>query len=270
MLIRMYKKKTLLQHIALKKRSFVLINIWFVIASILTLTFKFTFTLYIILFALPPIIFLYSKLPRANSIIITVFSFVATLAFVISLDIIAHQTGAWIIYGSSGIKLFNTTTFIDNFIWGVLYAILILSAYEYYFDRHRKLLHKKRFIFILAFVSFLGTGIFLSLFFINYDFIEYSYLIITVGLISLTTIFVLFDDPKLVKKIILFGFCGLIPSLIYDYTAISNNHWIFTPTKHIIYFNLNGYNYPLEEILWLFFFVTVILFFYEIFADDNH
>lgn len=266
----MYKKKSLIQHIALKKKDFLLINLWFVIASIITLVFKLSFTIYIVLFALPPIIYIFRKLTLSRIIVITIFSAISTFSFVISLDIIAHQTGAWVINGTFGVKLFNVTTWIDNFIWGVLYAILILAMYEYFFDRNNKFFRSIRLKKLMLFIIILGLITYFSFYFVNYQFIQYSYLIITIGLVSLTLFFSHINNPTLVKKILLFGIYGLIPSIIYDYTAITNDHWQFLPMRHIFYININGYKYPFEELLWLFFFITTILFFYEYFADDNH
>lgn len=107
---------------------------WFLI-SCFALKVGAGFTEYVLLFVLPPLVYLCTRLGRYAWKILAQAA-IASLLFVLSTDILAHVTGAWVIHGSLGYVLYKSTV-VDNFIWAMLYGSLILAGYQHFFDRYK-------------------------------------------------------------------------------------------------------------------------------------
>ena len=236
---------------------------WFVFVT------RIGFTEYILLFALPPLVYLLTRLGRYA--LRTIFEAIFfSLFFVAGADIIAHITGAWVISGSLGYKFF-ATTYLDNFIWGVLYSGYIIAGYQYFFDRYktRSLNPKFRHFVIVLFIFnvIFSGGSALALVFNDFG-ANFFYFSVLVPMM-LFTAFVLYGTPHLRHKVLVWALLVFIASVIYDYVAISLEHWTFNTNSYLFMFPFAGHMVPIEEILWLFFAVTVTVCVHEVLVDDD-
>jgi lycopene cyclase domain-containing protein len=241
---------------------------WFLLTSIITLALRLSFTVYIILFTLPVIIFLIYKInDKALTKKIVIFCASVTTSFVFTIDLIAHITKAWVIKGTTAIQFLNISTIIDNYIWGFCYVFLMILAYEYYFDQDKTPEIRKSFKTFIVITTLISTTIFFSTFLINYENFQYFYFTHIITIIIPTVVYLIIK-PTLRKKILFFATITLIPSLLYDYVSIKLDHWRFLQS-YIFNISIGGYKYPIEELLWQFFMIPFTLLIYEIVADNN-
>jgi hypothetical protein len=240
---------------------------WFLISGF-ALEVEAGFTEYVMLFALPPLVYLCTRLGRyARKIVVQVA--IASLFFVLSTDILAHVTGAWVINGSLGYVLYESTV-VDNFIWAMLYGSLILTWYQYFFDRYKTYRLDAR-LRLYALGMLLGNLSFTALWLVLFPYIQpvngffYAALILPMIVFTASAAYVF---PRLRHKVLLAAATAVPASVLYEYTSLLLNHWTFEKGSFVLSLPFAGTMVPMEEFLWFFFAVTFFIYASELFLDD--
>ena len=253
------------------KRLKILILIYPIIASIVSLIVKASFFDSIIIFFFIPSLILsfYNKHFIKK---ITLFSVILSIPIVMVVDYIMHLTGGWFVYSTIFASRFLGYVPFEDFIWGFFYVYFVLMFYETFLDKHCKpnLYYPKLKYLVILFLLFIG--IFLYVYareprFLN---ISYFYLKFGVFLVIIPISFLILKFPKLYAKIFKIGVYFFYITLLHELTSLQLGQWGFPKENQLIFIiNLFGLRFPFEE---LFFFIMLcaiaILSYYEFF-DEN-
>jgi hypothetical protein len=245
------------------------ISLYMLFASWFVFTIRAGFTEYILIFALPPLVYLLTRLEK-YALRTLVEAAVFAVIFVFGADILAHMSGTWVINGSLGYKIFQNT-YLDNFIWAFLYVGLMLAGYQYFFDRYKTKVFGKKFkYFAIALLIFNAAFVVSSLLVAQLTAYGFGFFYASIVLpMILFTVAILSRLKKARHKILMMGFAALVPSAAYEWVSLSLGHWKFHSSMYLLVFNFFGFSVPLEEFLWFFFATTSLLCLHELLVDDG-
>ena len=117
----------------LKQSTLITIILLPIIASFLVIIFHLNFLVSSILYFAPPALYLLSKQQKQISKII-IFSSLISLPLTFILDyLITKDLGWYIVKSIFPIRLFHQVA-LEQFVWGFLYTVLVISFYEYFLD----------------------------------------------------------------------------------------------------------------------------------------
>jgi hypothetical protein len=160
---------------------------------------------------------------------------------------------------------------LGDIMWGFLIPFSIIVFYEHFFEHHK--LHLKNYQGTYVFILF---GLILNLlvsFVIEYSSVAYEarpFAYAIVGFISLLPLSLLyFEKHSLLHKIIYVGIYFVYLNTLFEIVAIANGYWVFE--GHYLWdINLNGYIFPIEEVIfWILPSAVVFVVLYEFFFDDG-
>jgi len=251
-------------------KDMVLVLIFPIIATILSLMLKLSAFTSIIIFILVPSVYLSFRAKQyiKKSLI---FAFIAGVPFIIIIDYIAHITKTWIIPKSIlPFRLFGIVS-IEIVLWSFSLLYFTVIFYEYFLDHHvtKRLWHPHlKYLIVIELVMF---SAFLILFFKvpNLLNIPYFYLILGIMLMLIPVLIELFEHPKLSSKFFKTAAYFFFFNFLYEVTALKLGWWDFNGTQFIGWVFIFGVKFPFEELFfWFMLLAMAILSFYEFF--DNH
>ncbi len=254
----------------LKKIDIILLIIFPIIATVISLLIKANFLVSTLLFFGLPASWLSYRTPH-KSLKTLIFSAIFALPFGIIIDYITAQDGSW--YVPTTIFPFRLLGVIpiEDLIWGFLLVYTVVIFYEHFLDKGKhELIDKKMKYFILpAIILFI---LFLLIYSLNPDFlrIKYAYLLIGIVLILLPSITFLSFFPKLISKYVKTACYFFILSFMFEMTGLQLNQWTFPGQNFIGWIEILGHKFPFEEFFFWFIMVSIgILSYYEFFDDDE-
>ncbi len=224
------------------------------------------FTLFL-LCGVPLVLLVYeTDLPLARLL-----SVVAILAVVVLvLDAVAHTTGSWYTVVGSPWRFLGVT--FESVLFAFVHTLYFLVLYEFLFDDTRVLgLAKKR---TAAFVAFLATLVVASFYLFSVWLVSFAFAwllgLLFVLLLGLMWLAHPGDSQGLLQKSITFGLLMLPLSLLFELIALDGGVRIFAFTsEYIATLSLVGHSIPIEELLLLLLWPTLLVFLYECFIDDG-
>ncbi len=260
----------MLKHKTQKKKDIILMILFPMIATAISLIFKTNFLISTLLFFGIPSIYLSYKNKKAIKKTL-LFSIIFSIPLGIIIDYFAIKDKSW--YVPNTVFSFRLLGIIplEDLIWGFLLVYAIISFYEYFLDKKTKEKENKYLKhFAMALFSIL---IFLIILFFTYPSLTIPYFYFWSGLflVLIPTILFLSFNPKFLPRYIKVSvyFFGLF--FLFEITGLQLNQWEFPGENFIGSITLFKYQFPLEEFLFFISLISVaILSYYEFFADDKN
>jgi len=254
-----------------KKVDILLLIVFPVLASLITVVYKVNFLSFIILYFGIPLLYLALRNP---GIVVKSFMFAFYFSIPLSLfvDTLAVLDQSWIIKETIfPFKFFGLAT-VEVYIYGLLWGFLAVLFYEHFFDRGRwKDRLSKNIKYLLYFFAFLVITV-TVLFFVDTNLLKIPYFYLWVSLIFIIPplIFFLYFYPKFLHLYILSAVYFFFILFISELTALETKQWIFPSNNFIGFAEVFKYRFPLEELFfWMIFATPSFLAYYEFFADDR-
>lgn len=253
-----------------KKIDYILLILFPLLATALSLFFRVDYLILILLFfGLPALYFSLRNRKIGEKTII--FSLIAAIPIAIIMDYICTLNNAWIVPTTVfPFRLFGIVP-IEDIIWMILTTFSILTIYEFFINKTTvDLLHRKM-IYLIILLAGLFILFLLMVSVFHYPFhLKYSYLWTSICLFFVPTVLFFFRYPKKVVKFLNVSVYFFFVILLMEITGLTLRHWIFTGTDVIGWINLFGCRFPFEE----FFFLIMIgplaaLSYYEFFDNNN-
>lgn len=255
----------------MKQRKFdwILIIIWPIIASVISMFWQVNFFVSTILFYVLPSIYISLRNPKYVKK--ALYMALIGLPILLITDWIAVKTGTWFfptsIFDS---RLFGTTVF-EVVLWLFMYVYFVMVFYEYFLDRHfdNKPIHR-RFKYMI-FVVMLFFVIFLMSMFVTGTFVKIPYIYLIFGFIFcfIPIPLILFKFPKLITKVLQATIYFAASSFLWEIVALKLNQWTFPGNYFIGWLEIANVKFPLEEFLvWIVLGSAAVIVWYEYFDDD--
>ncbi|MBI2044775.1 hypothetical protein HYT23_01830 [Candidatus Pacearchaeota archaeon] len=255
-----------------KKIDLILMIIYPVVVMAFSLLFKFHGFLWMILFYIPPSIYLSLKNRKYIKKAI-IFSILLGVPFEIMFEYIGHKAGSWIILQTIfSFKIFGLVP-LEAPIWGALTLYITIMFYEYFLNKHpTDRLKHPRFRYLIALVTILFT-IFLFFYFVRNGEINIKYIYVIWGLsmVIIPLLLEVISYPKLIKKFVYIGLYFFYFSAIFELTSLKLGHWRWMGTDFVGWFTVFGdVKLPIDNLLaWWVFLAVAIVTYYEFFDDDQ-
>ncbi len=253
-----------------KKLELALVVIWTIVAYIITSMYggNYLFSAFFFL-VIPSIYFFLRNKEIIRKTLIVSIGIVAPLTVIA--NYLAHKDGAWMNYSPTQTFVLGIVP-IEDFLWGTLYFIFMISFYEYFFD----IPNKKQgqvippIFFSTLKVLFILTCIAVPIFILYPSFsIPYIYILIIIFAFILFPLLILCKYRHFINSILLSGVYFTFMSFLYEHVANMHNQWSFPGNHFIGHINYFGYVIPVEEFIWLFLAMPALLVYYEFFSDDR-
>lgn len=242
-----------------------------VIVTALTIYFRTNFLVSTLLFfALPSayIIFRNAGIFKKSSVFALLFGTI----FYVVLDPLAALNGAWAITGTLfPIKFLGLAT-IENYIFALLWTLLVILFYEHFFDRGRRydkisptiryLIYPSGLLVLGIITAFYGAQSLL--------YIPYFYLFAGILFSIIPLCLFLYEFPIFLPRFVVIGFYFSFLLFLFEIVALENNQWAFPGADFVGVINFFGYKFPVEEFfIWIVAATPGLLSFYEFFADNR-
>lgn len=183
----------------------------------------------------------------------------------------AYTTGSWHAHDSIFNVRFLESFVYEDFLWGTLCFMYILSFYEYFIDvtpyekRNTTKLAKRAFVYSGILVSAL---IAIILFHGGLFSVPYYYLVLGVFL-SILPVFFIFKYPHLLKKLLEVNIFFFFIFFLQDLATLKLGIWSFPGDEFVGWVTIHGVSLPLEEfVFWICLGASSVVAMYEFFDDD--
>jgi hypothetical protein len=209
---------------------------------------------------------------QTNLPLVRLFGVVVVLSVVIMvIDAVAHSTGSWYTITQSPWRLLGVS--FESALFAFAHCLYFLVLYEFLCDDNRMVPHlERRFLGIVAvIISLLIASFYLfSVYVVSYAFAWIIGLLLAVLLLLM--LLTKSGHPLVVlRKVALFGVLMWPLSLLFEVVALAAGVRVFAfSSEYIFTLQLLGAAIPLEELLLLFLWPTLLAFMYESFVDDYH
>lgn len=227
----------------------------------------------ILFFGLPSI---YLSIKNYRAIVKTsIFAFLLSVPATFIIDYLMVRDGAWYIVGSVfPFRLFNVVV-IEQFIFSYLWTYVMVSMYEYFFDRNapfqkERFVSKKMLCFILVvlLIAFFMIGLLLVK--ASMVVIPYIYILFGITFIFIPLVLFLWHFPHFYRRFLNITLYFFFFAFLVEYVGLSLHQWIFPGFHYIWKIKYLGFSLPIEEVLFYFILSTPgILTYYEYFDDDR-
>ncbi|MEK6953326.1 MAG: hypothetical protein AABX29_10035 [Nanoarchaeota archaeon] len=254
-----------------EKLDLIILLLYPIIASLISLYLKTDFFISILLFFGVPSLFLSIK-AKEHVKKTLLFSLMMGIPLSIIIDYIAHFNGTWWVPS----PFFNFRILdlvpLEDLLWGVLYLYFIIMFYECFIDKHvtKKLYTKHTRTIVLILLVIVGLFFFILIQNPVYLRIPYFYLIsgIVIGIIPILA--VLFKFPILFTKLLKTTSYFFFFTFMYEITALKLGWWEFRGEEFIGWVEISGVKFPFEELFfWMILGAMGVLSYYEFFDDDR-
>ncbi|MFM2340303.1 MAG: hypothetical protein RLZZ360_939 [Candidatus Parcubacteria bacterium] len=189
---------------------------------------------------------------------------------VVVLDAVAHTTGSWYTVVGSPWQLLGVT--FESVLFAFVHTLYFLVLYEFMFDDTRVRGMARRGVAGMAAVvaSLVIAGFYLfSVWLVTFAFVW------IIGLLFALVLALMWlahpgDSTRLVTKAFLFGVMVFPLSLLFELVAQEGDVRLFAFTNEYLFMvPLMGHLVPVEELLLLVLWPTLLVFLYECFVDDG-
>lgn len=250
-----------------KKLDVLLLCLFPVLASLISLFLKLNFLFSTILFYGTPIVYLISK---------TKGIFARTLAFSIPFSLVlgtifdyfATIDHDWVVPTLFPFHIFNIVP-IEDIIWGFCFVTLTVVFYEHFFDKgkHKKLdRHMKTLLIGLA-VVFL---VFVSIFIMNPHSMQIPYFYSYFGIFLIPVAAILYIFPHTYGRLLKAAPYFILIGALNEMTALQLGYWTYTGQHFIGWVQLFSYHLPFEELFyWILSFAIMTMTYFEFFDDTR-
>lgn len=246
-----------------KQAVYLLVYIF--LSCLLVLWLRPVYLLSIFIVLVPPTVinFLWLKKSRFK---IFIFSLFSALIFAPPIELASRLANVWdvqsIFYRPFGlIPQENMLFAFINFLWG-------LSFYEYFIDKDRSKKISKNLKYLVVLYCILA-GIVYSLFYYNRQLVTVNYFMMSVPILILPSIFIFYNHPKLLPKVVLPTIFFAIVFFVYELVSLKIGSW-WWPGEYLVSFKIDGKIFPLDDIvIWYFLSTPALIGGYEFFADDD-
>jgi hypothetical protein len=245
-----------------KKILFLLFYVLF--AGLLVFIFKPTYLVSIILVLVPPSFVNFAWLKKSK-LKIFIFCFITAFVIAPAIELCARLANVWdvqsIISRPLGlIPIKNMFFAFLNFLW-------VLSFYEYFVDKdsNKKISHRFK---ILTAIYIFAAFVIYTVFFINKELVTLNYFAISIPLLIIPAVFIFFNKPSLLKKVILPTIFFALVFFYYEVISLVVGSW-WWPGEYLFKTHIFGKVFPLDDvIIWYFLSTPVLIGGYEFFSDD--
>ncbi len=262
------------QSIFIKKQDLLILIIFPVLSTAISLALKTNFLVTSLLFFAVPSLYFAARNPRIflkTSIFSLIFSVPITFIF----DYLLVVDNAWhIVTTVFPYRLFNVVA-LEQFVFSFFCIYFMISVYEQFFDRKNRYSKNKplpQLMRIFAAVTFLIVSIIIGLIFTKPSLliIPYAYTILGVTICAIPAVMFLHRYPHLFIRFVKIAIYFLLLALLVEYVGLKLNHWNFPGQNYLSKINFFGFSIPLEEFLFYFVLSTPgVLSYYEFFDDDR-
>ncbi len=244
-------------------RDFVFLYVYFFVGGILALYFNVPLYVLTLFGMLIPAVYLAYRLHREGRFILE--SVIFALPAILTIDLVGHISRSWDYWRSEMFGLYIGPYPFIAFFWGFSFWFLIVTIYEYFYDRSfaRSAPRSERR------TAFLAT-ILTTLFLIFYDgwTIPHFYAFLVAICFSLNLFLLLRYKYPFWKTYL--PVLGLLPlAFLHEYVSLELGHWIFEPGVNFSYLSFFGHSIPLEEVLWFLVIHHSVILFHETYADNG-
>lgn len=239
---------------------------FFIISTIFIVTLKLGhITTFLLYFGFPSF-YLLVKYPSIRKRILF-FAIPLAVAALFLEDYTGLINRAWLTTTIFPIKILGVIP-LEDFIWGLLLAVLILVVYEVFVDiRHPNPRISKNYKWFIIMM----VGVFIAFFTMlihNPPRTSFAYFKFFLPLHLLPIIYIMIRHPNLVPKLIKISLIFFVFFLIYEIIGLHFNFWSF-PGEYIATTEMFGVVIPLEELLlWVVLISATVVAWHEEFVDD--
>lgn len=247
-----------------RKLKIISLLIYVLIACIVVYFTKPIYLLSIIIVLFPPTIanFIWLKKSRKK---IFIFSIITTALFAVAVELSCRLACAWDVQSVLP-RIFGIAP-IENLIFAFINFFWVLTFYECFVDKYSTRTFPSKFKYLVGLFLVFSIAIF-SLFFYKKEIIALSYFKIGVIILLIPSIFLFYNNPRLLKKTILPTIFFAVVFFVYEFVALMIGNW-WWPGNYLLPVNLFGHVFPLDDvIIWYFLSTITLIGGYEFFADD--
>ena len=254
---------------SLRKLDIILLVLFPIISTTLSLSLKTNFLISILLFFVLPSVWLTIRL-KQNIRKSLIFSLIVSLPATLVIDSVAVINRVWLTTSLFSFRLLGIVS-IEQFLWGFLFVYVVVVYYQHFFDRKGSRTISKRMKYLI-YITLILLSVFFVLFHTSRELLNLKYCyFIGGGIIYLLPIIgILFSFPNLILKFVKTQIYFTFLSILFELTALKLGHWTFPGTEFIGWVDLSIYKIPFEE---LFFYLILgaigVLTYYEFFTDDR-
>jgi hypothetical protein len=252
------------------KWDVLLVILFPLLASGLTVLFQLNFLMATLLFFGVPCLYLSARRPALiKKTLIFSLIFFAPMVFII--DYPAYLDAAWYVPNSLFRFLQNGIP-IEDVIWAFLWVYFAVIFWEYFLDAGKIRDHfSKHMRYLLILLSVLLVAFFFA-YFVTPKVLYEPYFYLKMGIIFVVfpLCAILIRFPQLIRKVLIIGAYFFMVSFLAEYVGLRGYHWYF-PGEHFLgTLTLAGQKLPYDEIIfWWALGVPGIICWYEFFADDR-
>ncbi len=189
---------------------------------------------------------------------------------VVVLDAVAHTTGSWYTVVGSPWRFLGVT--FESALFAFMHTLYFLVLYEFMFDDTRVRGIARRGVAGMAAVvaTLVIAGFYLfSVWLVSFAFL-WMIVLLFVLVLALMWLAHPGDSTRLVNKAFLFGIIVFPLSLLFELIAQEGGVRLFAFTNEYLFMvPLAQYSVPVEELLLLVLWPTLLVFLYECFVDDG-
>jgi hypothetical protein len=239
-----------------------------ILASLISIIFKTSFFISVLLFFGGQAIYFSLKNKRKALKAIIFCLFATPLIFII--DYFASWDNSWIIPTVFSFKILGTNS-LEGFIWSWFYIYTIIMFYEHFLEKTKDVLIHPRMKYALIFISsIVGVFVIGRIFLQNMISTRYFYFIGALIGWLFPTFMMLIRHPTLIRKYLITGSYFLYLSILEEIVGQTLNHWYFPGTNFIGWINFFSHKIPLEEfVVFIILGAMGVLSYYEFFDDDR-
>ncbi len=252
------------------KTDIIVILLFPVIATLLTVIFNTNFLVSILLFFTFPGIYLSARRPYLIKKSL-VFSVAITFPLLLVFTYLIQINNIWQIDNVYNIKLLGMTN-IEDIFWIISGAYFTVILYEYFIDKGNKRDAISTNIKYLVIIMTTLTIIILPIMYINHELLYIRYFYLKFGLVLFLlplTVFLAFF-PNLLKKYLLISLYFFVLFMLYEFSALYTKQWWFFETNTLGTIDIFGLRFAYEEFFFWFVITTpTALAYYEFFVDDR-
>ncbi len=202
---------------------------------------------------------------KKTRIKIFLFSIVTTLIFAPPIELASRLSNAWEVQ-SIFPRLLGEIS-VENIIFAFINFLWVLSFYEYFINKEKGGGISRNFKYLIVFYFLLAITIF-SLYFVNPNFITFTYFQTSIIVLIIPCIVIFSARSSLIKKVILPTIFFAIVFFIYEVVSLIIGSW-WWPGDYLFPLEIGGIIFPIDDIMfWYLLSTPALIGGYEIFMNE--